>query len=77
MIISVKSYGSMRTYLAGLPPSGELEIPEGSRAGDVLMRLRVPPERDKVILVNGRHRSLDHLLTPGDTLIFFPPLEGG
>jgi len=45
--------------------------------GTVLAQLRVPPEVKKVTLVNGRHRSEDHLLRTGDTLVFFPPLEGG
>ncbi len=77
MIITVKSYASMKKYLAGLPASGQLEIPEGTPVGTVLAQLRVPPEVKKVTLVNGRHRSEDHLLRTGDTLVFFPPLEGG
>jgi len=77
MIITVKSYASMKKYLAGLPPSGELQIPEGAPVGVVLQQLNVPPELKKVILVNGRHQSEDYLLQPGDVLVFFPPLEGG
>jgi molybdopterin converting factor small subunit len=77
MIITVKSYASMRTYLAGLPPGGELEMPRGCRVGDVFRKLKVPPDQERIVLVNGRHRSLDDFLSPGDTLIFFPPLGGG
>jgi len=77
VVITVKSYASMRTYLAGLPPSGDLEMPEGSRVADVFRKLKVPPDQEKIILINGRHRSLDDILSPGDTLMFFPTLEGG
>ena len=77
MNITVKSYASMKKYLACLPVDGALDIPEGSPVGAVLKRLGIPPEMKKVILVNGRHRSQDHVLRAGDTLILFPPLEGG
>jgi len=77
MIITVKGYASMKKYLAGLPASNEMELPEGTPVGAVLKQLGVPPELKKVILVNGRHQSGDYLLRPGDTLAFFPPLVGG
>ena len=77
MVITIKSYASMKKYLDGLPPGGELEMVEGSSVGDVLERLKVPPEEEKILLVNGLHRTVDDLLSPGDTLVFFPPLEGG
>jgi molybdopterin converting factor small subunit len=77
MIITVKSYASMKKYLGPLPAGGEFEIPEGTPVGAVLKQLGVPPEIDKIILVNGRHRPENYPLRAGDTLVFFPPLEGG
>lgn len=77
MIITIKSYASMKKYVADLPADGHLEIPEGMPVGAVLEQLGVPPELNKVILINGRHRSEDFVLQNGDTLVFFPPLEGG
>lgn len=77
MIITIKSSASMKKYLAGLPANGQLEIPEGTPVGAVLEQLGFPPELKKVILVNGRHRSEKHQLRTGDTLVCFPPLEGG
>jgi molybdopterin converting factor small subunit len=77
MMITIKSYASMKKYMAGVPPNGQLEVPEETPVGAVLDRLGVPPELKKVILVNGRHRSEEHRLRTGDTLVFFPPLEGG
>jgi sulfur carrier protein ThiS len=77
MNITVKSYASMKKYLAGLPPDGALDIREGSPVGAVLKQLGVPPEVKKVVLVNGRHCSQQCVLRAGDILVFFPPLEGG
>ena len=73
MIITVKSYASMRKYLSTLPAGGEFEIPEGTPVGAVLKQLGVPPELGKIILVNGRHRPEDYPLQAGDTLVFSPP----
>jgi len=43
----------------------------------LMKRLGIPIGLKKIILVNGRHRSEDHVLLDGDTVVFFPPLEGG
>ena len=77
MVIKVKGYATMKPYTAHLPPDGDLEILEGTTIGSVLKKLNVPSESRNVIFVNGRHRSLTDRLQPGDTLVFFPPLEGG
>jgi hypothetical protein len=43
----------------------------------VLRMMNVPSELKKIVIVNGRHSAYDYILEPGDTLVFFPPLEGG
>ncbi len=77
MIIKVKGYANMGQYTAHLPLKGDLEVPEGSTVADVLKKLGVPSQWKKHLIVNGRHRTPDSILKPGDTLVFFPPLEGG
>jgi molybdopterin converting factor small subunit len=77
MVITVEGYADMRKYTTHLSPEGALEIPEGITVGDVLEQLEVPSESKKVIIVNGRHKTTEYILQPGDALIFFPPLEGG
>ena len=77
MIIKVKGYANMRKYTAHLPSDGDLKIPEGTKVSDVLKQLNVPPELKKLIIVNGQHKPINHILKPGDLLVFFPPLEGG
>jgi molybdopterin converting factor, subunit 1, non-archaeal len=60
-----------------------VELPDGSRAGDVWQRLRnehgalrdyiQPP----MIAVNERYAGVDELLRDGDELAFIPPVAGG
>jgi sulfur carrier protein ThiS len=77
MIVNVKSLADMKKYTAHLAEGGNMEIPEGTTVGEVLKKLKVPTKPRKLAIVNGRHRSFDHILQQGDHLVFFPPLEGG
>ncbi len=77
MMITTKGYASFRKYTEDLPAEGSLELPEGTPVSGLMKRLGIPIGIKKIILVNGRHRSEDHVLLSGDTVVFFPPLEGG
>ena len=77
MYIQVKGHADMKKYTAHLPPEGDLEIADGATVDAVLNKLKVPSETKKLIIVNGRHQSHDYILQPGDSLVFFPPIEGG
>jgi molybdopterin converting factor small subunit len=65
-----------------LPPGSRggtavLDVPEGSTASDIAVRLGIPPGLDRVLLINGREATLERRLTPGDVLALYPPLAGG
>jgi hypothetical protein len=65
-----------------LPPGSRdgiaiLEVPEGSTASDVVIRLGIPGGLDRVLLVNGREATPERRLAPGDVLDLYPPLAGG
>ncbi|TET92400.1 MAG: MoaD/ThiS family protein [Desulfobacteraceae bacterium] len=77
MFIKVRGYIFLKRYTDHLPPQGEFQIPEGTTVAAVLNQLKVPPEMEKVVFVNGRHRTENYILQPGDILVLFPPLEGG
>jgi molybdopterin converting factor small subunit len=47
--------------------------PGGSRVGDLVAQLLLPPERVKLILVNGRGATFATPLQEGDRVAFFPP----
>ncbi|MEW5897610.1 MAG: MoaD/ThiS family protein [Bacillota bacterium] len=54
-----------------------IELPEGSKAKEVLLYFGVPETEPMVIIKNGKVVNLDDPLRPEDALIIFPPLEGG
>lgn len=78
MKITVKAY-SLPERSDRFPSDGILSVPDGSTVGEVVDLLRLPPELDQILLrfVNGRLKEKDHVLKPGDQLVFFPRLEGG
>lgn len=77
VIVYMRSYGSMRRYTAALPEGGVLDIPEGSSAASALTLLGIPKGLPLVFFVNGRKKAPEEALEPGDTIIFFSPMEGG
>jgi len=70
------------TLVPFLPPDSHdgaavLEIPEGSTVHDVVRRLGIPADLERVTLLNGGDSAPDARLHPGDVLTVFPPLAGG
>jgi molybdopterin converting factor small subunit len=79
MKISVKSYHELKSFTAGLPDGGQMELVPGDTVQTVLTRLAVSSQKlpGLVLFVNGRLARLETLLQTGDTLIFFSSLSGG
>ena len=79
MEIEVKLFATLRDYL----PKGserfscKMEIESQTRIQDILMRLKIPEEMPKIILVNGVHGKKEQILKEGDVLSVFPPVAGG
>jgi molybdopterin converting factor small subunit len=77
MVVRLKFFAGLRDHL----PPGErpypAEVPEGATVRQVLEAFRVPPEKPKILLVNGRHADLEQPLQEGDLLSVFPPVAGG
>ncbi len=79
MEIEVKLFATLRDYL----PKGserfscKIEIESQTRIQDILMRLKIPEEMPKIILVNGVHGKKEQILKEGDVLSVFPPVAGG
>jgi sulfur carrier protein ThiS len=70
------------TLVPFLPPDSRdgaavLEVPEGSTVHDVVRRLGIPADLERVTLLNGGDSAPDARLHPGDVLTVFPPLAGG
>ena len=80
MKVDVKLYATLRSYgPAGLEvgESFPLALDEGS-VEEALMKLSIPPEKAKIIMVNGiRVEDNSQLMEDGDLLVVFPPIGGG
>ena len=79
MKIEINLYASLARYLpSGFPGKGlEMNIPVGTKVGEVLEMLKVPDEEVKMIFLNGLHAKSDKVLKDGDRLGVFPPVAGG
>lgn len=79
MEIEVKLFATLRDYL----PKGsgrfscKMEIDGHTRVKDILVRLKIPEEIPKILLINGVHAKKDQVLKEGDVLSIFPPVAGG
>ena len=74
MQINVKLFATFRNarFKAALQ-----ELTEGTNCRTVVLDLGLTEEEIGVVLVNGRHATLDHVLHEGDTLSLFPLVGGG
>lgn len=54
-----------------------VDVVDGATVSEVLTAYRVPEDKPRILLVNGRHSSLDQQLREGDVLSVFPPVAGG
>lgn len=77
MIVEVQLW----SYLVKYAPRGHkrfnLELGPETNIGLLLSTLEIPPEEQKVVLVNGR-QARDHTpLADGDKVIVFPSIAGG
>lgn len=79
MEIEIKLFATLREYL----PKGssrfscKMEVEGSTRVQDILMRLKIPEQIPKIILINGVHGKKEQVLKEGDVLSIFPPVAGG
>jgi molybdopterin converting factor small subunit len=77
--VEVQLFATLADFLP--PDSREgaitLDVPDGSTVRDVMLRLRIPADLERVSLVNGGDAAPEQALRPGDVVTVFPPLAGG
>jgi molybdopterin converting factor small subunit len=80
MQITVRLLAGYRRYL----PEGHddqagyrLEVPPGTKVGEVLAGAPIPQGEVYTFLASGRHASRDQVLEDGDVLAVFPAVGGG
>lgn len=79
MRVAVHLTATLRSYL---PPGSRgdsvvLDLPDGATVDQVVHSLHIPPDLERLTVVNGRDVTPDHALVEGDVLSLFPPLAGG
>ena len=76
--IELRLFGKLRKYLdVKLGEGYILQTEPGSTIRTVIMSLGIPVSDTKIILVNGRPKELDDVLSDNDRLAVFPPVAGG
>jgi sulfur-carrier protein len=74
MKITVKLFA---TFRMGRFQEEQRDYPECAIVRQVVADLGIEGGTLGIVLVNGRHASLDQVLIPGDTLSLFPLIGGG
>ena len=80
MKIELRLFASLRKRLPPGSPRGkcDLELPDGTTIGQLLLRMDIPRASAQMVLVNGDHDSdFERALRDGDVLSVFPPVAGG
>ncbi len=75
MQVTVKLHASLRPYGRNDSDNGlfPLETTEKATVLEVMRQLGIPPERVRMILLNGRGVDSDSILSNGDRVALFPP----
>lgn len=77
MKLKIQLYATLDKYSPTGRSEFELDAAEGATPADVIDRLGIPEAVNRVVLVNGRYSTEQTVLTEGQTLTLFPPMEGG
>lgn len=79
MRVHVKLSTTLRDCVPGYDPEAGLEVeaPDGSTAEDLARRIGLPLEPIKIVMINGRQKTLADGAADGDRVAFFPAVGGG
>lgn len=74
MQIEIKCFATLSEFT---PKGNVLDIKEGTTIQQVIESLGIAIEDVKIMFINGKHESLESVLTEGDRLGLFPAVGGG
>jgi len=79
MSIKIFLSSTLRKYQPGYDSLKGLEMAVDGKATvtDVCLKINIPPEKIRVIMVNGKSASPDYILTGDERVALFPPVGGG
>jgi molybdopterin converting factor small subunit len=75
--VKVRCFGAMRDYLADGSGEGQVEVPDGSKVGDVVDALAAPRGLVFAVLVDGLQADLERELHDRAEVTLMPPFAGG
>jgi molybdopterin converting factor small subunit len=73
--VHIKLFASLQEFTP--PSSDKYPIDEGLTIHSLLEELKVPPEKAKLIFINGVKADLSAILKGGERVGIFPPVGGG
>lgn len=79
MRIEVRLFATLRRYVPSDAAGGAvtLDMPQGSKAADVIVKLGINTEEVRILMINGVNGPMDRTLRDGDRLGLFPAVGGG
>ena len=79
MRLHIKLSTTLRACVPDYEPVKGLitELAEGGTVRDLALHLGLPLDDIKIVMINGRHASMDAPLHDGDRVAFFPAVGGG
>lgn len=76
--VDLRLFGDFRKFVdSELGKGYSLEVDDCSTIRSVVVSVGIPMDEVKIILVNGRSKEIDYVLSDGDRLALFPPVAGG
>ena len=74
MELEIKLFANLRKFN---PELEKIEVDEGTTIRQLFDEAGIPPSAVAIVLVDGRHATLDQPLVDGETVAVFPPIAGG
>jgi sulfur-carrier protein len=74
MELEIKLFANLRKFN---PELERIEVDEGTTIRQLFDEAGIPPSEVAIVLVDGRHATLDQPLVDGETVAVFPPIAGG
>lgn len=76
-MIDVHLLGYLAKYSPTEKETFKLELDPEATIGQLLAKLKIPPDVEKMVLVNGRQANHSTQLANGDAVFIFSPAAGG
>lgn len=77
MKVKVNLYSTLKKYAPTESGGFEPDLDQAATIRDLTDLLGLPNQVQRVVLVNGRLAQPDKVLSEGDEVVIFPPVEGG